>query len=204
MNAQGRITGRQGTGLGWFPSISSGLNWCAGQLRLPLATAAMNSRMRLDLYLSGGSQTLNLFVANFSVPERQVSFLLDHIPYFYQEPWYRPPAGNPTSVGSPLHLASFAFFLTASLPPVALWALLSPCICVILWRGEVVMVTAVLLLAIRVTRALPCLPQFPCDQGCPPLALAIVTQVGTASCLHVPIWAIESFAMCQLLIQLQL
>ena len=102
-------------GLGWFPSISSGLNWRAGQLRLPLATAATNSRMRLDLYLSGGRQTLNLFVANFSVPERQVSLVLDHIQYFYQEPWYPPPAGSLTSVGSPLHLNSFAFFLTAKL-----------------------------------------------------------------------------------------
>ena len=191
-------------GLGWFPSISSGLNWRAGQLRLPLATAATNSRMRLDLYLSGGRQTLNLFVANFSVPERQVSLVLDHIQYFYQEPWYPPPAGSLTSVGSPLHLNSFAFFLTASLPPVALWPLLSPCICVILWWGEVVMVTAVLLLAITVTRALLCLPQFPCDQVCPSLALAVVTQVSTASCLHVPFWAIESFRMCQSLIPLQL
>lgn len=61
-------------------------------LCLPLATAAESSGLRVDLYLSAVGQTLNLFAANFSLPEHQVWLLPRHTHYFYRELRYPPPA----------------------------------------------------------------------------------------------------------------
>lgn len=117
MNRQVRTAEAGNMGLGWFPSISSSLNRHAGQHCLLLATAAESSRMRVDLYLSGVGQTLNLFVANFNLLECQVSLVLNHIQYFYQDLWYPPPA---KSLHLWVSLSGFFCFLSRCL------SLLSP------------------------------------------------------------------------------
>lgn len=153
-------------GLGWFPSISSSLNSCAGQLCLPLVTAAESSRMRVDLYLSGVKSNPEC-VANVSVPERHVLTYTRPHTVFLSGTVIASTCGELNSCGlpPPPTLDSFAFSLTASLSCVLwpFWSLASA----ILWLRGVVIAWAVFLLAVPVTPALLCLAQFPSDQVVP-------------------------------------